>query len=280
MDYEERIREAYPRLSKSFLRLADYILDSYIETAFMTATELGHAVDVDATTVVRFSQQLGYEGYPDLLKSIRERVKGHLILQPVQNDHNGSAASVVKTALQELRTVFGQAYLLLDVSQMEQLVDSIANAERVVLMPDALAQPAAYTLVNLLERGNISVTVAQTNLTDLARTVQVAEPGDLLLAIEVVGDLPYISRTLTAAAAKGIKTAAIVGSSAIETTRVTDIVLAAQAQPSPEIGMMLVNAVVYALGQTLRWQDPTRFLDVDQSIQELAAQIRTPAEIF
>ena len=77
MTYEERIREAYPHLSKSFARLADFILDSYLETAFMTATELGHAVNVDATTVVRFSQQLGYAGYPELLREIQQTTAWH-----------------------------------------------------------------------------------------------------------------------------------------------------------------------------------------------------------
>ncbi len=279
MTYEERIRTAYPNLSKSFIRLADFILDSYIEAAFMTATELGHAVDVDATTVVRFAQQLGYGGYPDLLRDIRERVKGHLILKPGKNGRGSSVAGVVKTALQELRTVFGQAYLLLDVDKMDRLVEELAVRERVFILPDSLAQPAAYTLVNLLERGGINVNVTQTGPTDLARTVQIATSQDLLLAIEVVGDLPYIARTLVEAGKRDIATASIVGSAAIETTRMTDLVLATQAQPLPEIGMMLVNAVVYALGQALRWQYPNRFRETDQSIRELAARIRQPPEI-
>ncbi len=72
MTYEERIRQERSDMSKSFARLADYLLDSYIEASFMTASELAHALNLDAATVVRFSQHLGYKGYPELLREIRD----------------------------------------------------------------------------------------------------------------------------------------------------------------------------------------------------------------
>ncbi|MFQ5616819.1 MAG: MurR/RpiR family transcriptional regulator [Anaerolineales bacterium] len=270
--YEDRIRDAYPKLSKSFTLLADFILDSYIEAAFMTTTELGHIVNVDATTVVRFSQHLGYTGYPELVRDIRARVKSHLIIQP-QTVEESSFARVVKTALHELRTILGQAYMLLDVDEMSRLVEKIGESRRVMILSDVLAQPATYTLVNLLERGGFCVSVAQTSLTDLARTMHAATENDLLLAIEVAGEVPYIARTITEAQSKGIPTAAIVGSASIETTHATDLVLIAQAQPATELQMMLVNAIVYALGQALRWRFPERFSGTEQAIEDLSNRI-------
>ena len=64
MSYEDRIRQARLGMSKSFAKLADFLLDSYIESAFMTASELAHTLDLDAATVVRFAQTLGYSGFP------------------------------------------------------------------------------------------------------------------------------------------------------------------------------------------------------------------------
>ena len=42
-------------------------MSNYYEVSFMTAAQLAYAVGVDTTTVVRFSQRLGYNGYPELL---------------------------------------------------------------------------------------------------------------------------------------------------------------------------------------------------------------------
>jgi hypothetical protein len=44
MQYEDRIRRERPDMSKSFAKLADFLLNSYIEAAFMTASELAHAL--------------------------------------------------------------------------------------------------------------------------------------------------------------------------------------------------------------------------------------------
>ncbi len=274
LSYEDRIRKAYPNLSKSFARLADYLLDSYVEAAFMTATELGHAVDVDATTVVRFSQYLGYAGYPDLAREIRERVKSHLTVRPRVAEED-SLARVVNTALQELRTIFGQAYLLLDVDELSRLVEKIGEARHVFILADVLAQPATYTLVNVLERGGFGVSINHTGLTDLARKVYLAAENDLILAIEVAGETPYIARALQEARNRRIPTCAIVGSAAVDSARVAELVVVVQAQPASELSMMLVGAVAYALGRALRWRFPDRFSGADQAVHELSTRIQS-----
>jgi DNA-binding MurR/RpiR family transcriptional regulator len=275
MSFEDRIRESYPDYSKSFARLADYILESYIEVAFMTATELGHAIDVDATTVVRFSQRLGYSGYPEFQRDIRNRVKSHLIVKNSRTQKN-SIAEVVKTALQELRTIIGQAYLMLDVDAIHRLVNEIGSSQKVVVLYDTLAEPTTYTLASLLEQGGFYVSTVQSNLVDLARAVQVVNANDLLLSIEIVGDSPFTTPALLIAKSKGVSTAAIVGSPAIETARTLDLVLSPQAQPTVELRMMLVNALVYAVCQALRWCFPERFAGKDQGIEELTSLIQEP----
>ena len=73
--FRENIRKHYDHLSRSYRRVADFILSDYRTAAFMTAAELASAVDVDTTTVVRFAQRLGYPGYPELITDIQEQVK-------------------------------------------------------------------------------------------------------------------------------------------------------------------------------------------------------------
>jgi len=275
MSFEDRIRESYPDFSKSFARLADYILESYIEAAFMTATELGHAIDVDATTVVRFSQRLGYTGYPEFQRDIRDRVKSHLIVKNSRAQKN-SIAEVVKTALQELRTIIGQAYLMLDVDAIDKLVSKIGSSQKVVILYETLAEPTTYILASLLEQGGFHVSTVQSNLADLARAVQVVNANDLLLSIEIVGDSPFTTPALLIAKSRGVSTAAIVGSPAIETARTLELVLSPQAQPTVELRMMLVNALVYAVCQALRWCFPERFAGKEQGIEEITSLIQEP----
>jgi DNA-binding MurR/RpiR family transcriptional regulator len=273
MEYVKRIREQRPSMSKSFARLADYILDHYIEAAFMTATELAHAVDIDATTVVRFSQQLGYSGYPGLLREIRARVKRDLLIRPQEAQVEESVPGVVRYAMEELSRAVEQTRILLDTDAVKALTEQITLARRIVVVPEGPAQPAAYNLVHFLEQGGFAVYVSRTSVADLARTVLTATPQDLLLAIEVAGDAPYIARALEQAQKQGIPTAAILGAASLATARSADVVLVAQHHPSIEVGIVTVNAVVYSLAQALRWQFKGRFQGAQQSIVNLSSQI-------
>ena len=60
------IEDAMPRLSKGQKQIALFILNHYEKAAYMTASALGTEVGVSESTVVRFSAELGFSGYPEL----------------------------------------------------------------------------------------------------------------------------------------------------------------------------------------------------------------------
>ena len=66
------------KLSKGQRAIAKYILHSYDKAAFMTANKLGKTVGVSESTVVRFAVELGFEGYPEMQKSMQEMVMNRL----------------------------------------------------------------------------------------------------------------------------------------------------------------------------------------------------------
>jgi DNA-binding MurR/RpiR family transcriptional regulator len=278
MAYEERIRKERPNMSKSFAKLADFLLDSYVEASFMTASELAHALNLDAATVVRFSQHLGYSGYPKLQREIRQRVKNDRLLRPEQAKERNSIPGIVAATMDELVRAIQQIRISLDTESVSHLVEQIGQSRRIVILAEAPAQPAAYNLVYFLEQGGFSVYIARPGVADLARTVHTATPQDLLLAVDVAGQMPYIARALAEAQAKGIPTAAIVGAASIPSARAADIVLEAQAHPSLGVGIVAIEAVVHALTQSLRWRFADRFAGAEQAISELSNLIQQPIE--
>ncbi len=274
MNYEERIRHASPEFSKSFARLADFLLDSYIEAAFMTATELGHAVNVDATTVVRFSQQLGYTGYPELLREIRDKIKSQILVQPGNTSQGDNIDTVVHAAMHELENLFEQTRKLLDSGILSQLIQKINAAEKIFLIPDTHAQPAAYNLFNILERGQYPVTRVTPTALDLARALRLANDRALLIAFETGAETSHIAAALHEARLAGMSTAAILGAASLPCAQSADLVLFAQAQPTLETGVMLMNAIAYVIGRALRWQSPERFQGADQNILDLTSRLQ------
>ena len=76
--FREKIQQKHDELTPSFRKLADFIQTNELDAAFMTATELADRLEVDAATVVRFAQELGYSGFRELSKEIQEVVRADL----------------------------------------------------------------------------------------------------------------------------------------------------------------------------------------------------------
>jgi DNA-binding MurR/RpiR family transcriptional regulator len=150
----------------------------------------------------------------------------------------------------------------------------IGQARRIILLTDPPAQPAAYNLVYFLEQGGFPIYIARPGIADLARTVHTATAQDLLIALDVAGQSPYIARALTEAKTKDIPTAAIVGIASLPSARAADVVLAARARPSPGIGTVVIGAIIYALAEVLYWRFAERFAGAEQSINELTHLIQ------
>ena len=64
--------------SKGQRQIAAYILEHYDRAAYMTASKLGTVVKVSESTVVRFADELGFSGYPEMQKALQELAKTHL----------------------------------------------------------------------------------------------------------------------------------------------------------------------------------------------------------
>jgi DNA-binding MurR/RpiR family transcriptional regulator len=261
-------------MSKSFAKLADYLLDSYIEASFMTATELAHELNLDAATVVRFSQNLGYQGFPELQREVRDHVKQDLLVRPVEAKNPESVAGVVSTAMQELNQAIEQTSMTLDSEAVEELVERIANTRRVIILASGPAQPAAYNLVHFLEQGEFPVYIARAGVNALARTVHTTNDKDFLLAIDVDNEAPYIAPALREARSRGTTTAAIVSSPSLPSARSAEIVLAARSNQSLGISIASVEAIVYAIIESLQWRYEDRFEGSDQAIKSLSEKIQ------
>ena len=72
-DYRDVIARHYNKLGKRKKVLADKILSTPLEVIGMSIGALAECCGCDQTTIVRFAQQLGYSGYPELKLAIARK---------------------------------------------------------------------------------------------------------------------------------------------------------------------------------------------------------------
>ena len=130
------IQENMNTFSKGQKRIAAFILDSYDKAAFMTASRLGKKVGVSESTVVRFAAELGYDGYPDMQKSLQKMIRNRMTsVQRIEvtNDRIGDqdlVSMVLQSDMEKIRLTLEE----LDRSAFDNAVKAIVSAKRIYII--------------------------------------------------------------------------------------------------------------------------------------------------
>lgn len=135
-DLIHRIKNSMPKLSKGQKLIANYILDHYEKAVFLTAARLGTIVGVSESTVVRFANELGYDGYPKFQEALEELVKSKLTaMQRLEVttdriDTNHVLRSVLQTDEEKIRYTIEH----IDEEVFDNAVDKILKAKTIYIL--------------------------------------------------------------------------------------------------------------------------------------------------
>ncbi len=221
------ITSRFEEFSRSQKDVAQYVVDHLEEVAFHTAEELARRANTSSSTVVRFSQALGFEGFPDLQDAAREeyRQSHRPVTAGVQAattplfslDHSPFEAAVAadhanleETARRVSRT------------DVEAAVKALATADRVLIVgTDQMAFFASYMrhLLMLLDvRAEIAASPSQEALSRLNRI----EPGTLVVGLSAGRPHPMVIRAMKLARHRGASTLALVDASLSEVSKLAE----------------------------------------------------------
>ena len=98
------ITERFDDFSRSQKDVARYIVDHLDEAAFQTAEELARRANTSSSTVVRFSQALGFDGYPELQQAAIEESR-HKVAEGVPNGNGGPGGGALRCSRVPLMAV-------------------------------------------------------------------------------------------------------------------------------------------------------------------------------
>jgi DNA-binding MurR/RpiR family transcriptional regulator len=170
------IRQRFDEFSRSQKDVGQYIVDHLDEAAFHTAEELARRANTSSSTVVRFAQALGFEGFPELQASAREEYRRRHdgesdpgAAQPLfpidQTDFEAALAADHVNVVETARKI--------DRDEVAAAIERISRAERILLCgTDQMAFFASYLrhLLMLLDlRAEVVASPSQENLAKLGR---------------------------------------------------------------------------------------------------------------
>ncbi|MBQ1351733.1 MAG: MurR/RpiR family transcriptional regulator [Oscillospiraceae bacterium] len=198
--------------SKGQKRIAAYISNSYDKAAFITANQLGQAVGVSESTVVRFAAELGYDGYPGMQRALQDMVRNKLTsIQRIEisNDRLGNQdilSQVIHSDVDRLRTTLEEV----DRVSFEGAVDSIVKAKRIYILGVRSSSSIASFLGFYLNLMFDSVVLIHSNsVSEVFEQVFRISPEDVFIGISFPRYSNRTAKTMQFAHDRGATTIAI-----------------------------------------------------------------------
>jgi DNA-binding MurR/RpiR family transcriptional regulator len=226
------ITERFDDFSRSQKDVARYIVDHLDEAAFQTAEELARRANTSSSTVVRFSQALGFDGYPELQQAAIEEYR-HKVAEGAPDRNGGSgAAALFNFDHSEFEASLGADYSNIEETarnltreQIEASVSALATSRRVLIVGvEQMAFFASYLrhLLGLLDvRAEIVASPSQDNIQKLSRMDE-----DTLLVVLTAGRAhPLVLRALKLARHRRARTMSITDATLSDVAEHSELVL-------------------------------------------------------
>jgi len=225
------IQARFDECSRSQKDVAQYIVDHLDEAAFQTAEELARRANTSSSTVVRFSQALGFEGFPELQAAAREEYR-RVNAKAAQEVGTPSSSPLFALDQNEFEAALAADHLNLEEtarkvsrSSVQALVDAIVAADKVLVAgTDQMAFFASYLrhLLMLLDlRVEVVASPSQEALSRLGRI----DASTLVVGLSAGRPHPLVVRAMKLARHRDARTAAITDATLSEVAKLAQIKL-------------------------------------------------------
>jgi len=197
-DLIKKIQSRMDEFSKGQKLIANFIINHYDRAAYMTAAKLGEEVGVSESTVVRFANEIGFDGYPKLQKVLKELNKSKLTsVQRIKvSSDRINEENVLRSVLLEDMNKIKHTLEEIDQTNFNNIVESILNARRIYILgvrsSAALASFLGFYFNLIFDNVRL---VHTTSVSEMFEQVLNAREGDVVIGIS----FPRYSRRTTKA---------------------------------------------------------------------------------
>jgi DNA-binding MurR/RpiR family transcriptional regulator len=273
-----RIRSLLPTLKPSEARVARVILDEPAAVLRMTVTDLAAAAKAAASTVVRCSQELGFQGFHDLKITLAAEVGAADRLISGELHRGDSAAAVLAKVLASDIEALRDVPATVDDAALEAAVDAINKANSTLLLgvgsSQPVAQDAAYRLLSLGLPVEAPVDTHAQHL-----SAQLRQKGDVCFAVSHTGSTRETVMAVQAAARAGAVTVALTSYARSPLTELVDhLIVAGSRETAYRMEAMASRiahlSVIDAIATTLAMRRPRRTRAAGEALHQIASAHR------
>ena len=199
LNFLQHMEQCAADFSKGQRQIAEFIRAHYDRAAYMTASRLGAEVEVSESTVVRFANALGFEGYPEMQRALQELMRTHLTAAQRMDvadtlmDRGNVLDKVLLGDADKIRRTLEE----LDRDAFDSAVERIVNARNIYIIGSRSAGAlAGFLTYNFRLMFNNVCHVELSSGSEMFEQILPIGQGDVMVAISFPR---YSSRTVRAA---------------------------------------------------------------------------------
>ena len=251
------IQEKQNTFSKGQKQISSFILAHYDKAAYMTAAKLGALVGVSESTVVRFANELGFAGYPELQHSLQEMIRSKLTtIQRIEitNDRIGESdllEKVLNSDIDKIKHTLEE----IDRTSFENAVDDLIGAQMIYIIGMRSSSSLASFLYHYLNLVFPHVRLVRTTSgSEIFEQLLRISSDDVIIGISFPRYSKRIINALGYAKKQGAKVISITDSAASPIAANADDLLLAKSDMASFVDSLvaplsIINALIVAIGR-------------------------------
>lgn len=266
----DTVRDRLDSLPRKQALLARALLEEPEVFAFGSIREVAARLGVNAATVLRFAQVLGYSGYQTLQAAVRQAYLQYAGLQPPAEQRLlMQAGSVLGHLRTHQRLDLDRLYERLDEEELQALCDALETARRVLICGEGASSTLAALFTRLLHHVGIRAEYLPTSGVDTALGMVGLGAEDVVVGVSLWLHFRSAVDTLRFARQAGARTIVITGSSGSPVARGADHVVIVPSQGlALTYSMMPTVALFETLIAMLTSRRPELIAEMQQALHD------------
>ncbi|NTW95794.1 MAG: MurR/RpiR family transcriptional regulator [Erysipelotrichaceae bacterium] len=214
------LKSKMSQFSKQEKNIASYLLELDVDPRILTSNALAEQLGISQSTVIRFTQKLGYESFRTFLVDLNKVYADDLRTR----ERDLVTSDSMKILISRYEDAIHETNVLNKPESIKQAVDLILNADRIVVYGAANSSIFAEYLNNQLNKTGLFVQFSKGIHACLVSVAQLSSKGVVVL-ISQSGETEDTLEAATQARSKGIPIIALTGHHKNTLHEYSDIVL-------------------------------------------------------
>lgn len=169
----QHILDKQDNYTKIYRKLANYVLNNFVDVAFMTAQQWAVNVETSEVSVIRFVRFLGYKGYPEFSENVRQIIRNEMTMvnyAELSFNKRYETDNLLMDIIKAEEQNFNELIAKYSPQTMEKVLDLLYSAERIIIIglrsSAALATYCSYMFVRALAKEVVTINDSSEHMFD------------------------------------------------------------------------------------------------------------------